>query len=92
MSATIVSDTMVVSTPEITPPPTASSSSSADLKTQIEVEFAKCELIEECKHAYIKRIRERYQGNGSMINLDLPEERLKKVAGDGDEADNSSSI
>ncbi|KAK3220278.1 hypothetical protein Dsin_014248 [Dipteronia sinensis] len=67
MSATIVSDPMVVSAPETTPPPTTSSSSAAatDLKTQIEVEFAKCdccELTEECTQAYIERIRERYQG------------------------------
>ncbi|KAK2651906.1 hypothetical protein Ddye_011762 [Dipteronia dyeriana] len=73
MSATIVSDPMVVSAPETTPPPpptttTSSSSSSAaaaDLKTQIEVEFAKCdccELTEECTQAYIERIRERYLG------------------------------
>ncbi|TXG68311.1 hypothetical protein EZV62_003246 [Acer yangbiense] len=70
MPATIVSDPVVVSAPETTPPPpTTSSSSSAatatDLKTQIEVEFAKCdccELTEECTQAYIERIRERYQG------------------------------
>ncbi|KAK0596543.1 hypothetical protein LWI29_016643 [Acer saccharum] len=71
MSATIVSDPMVVSAPETTPPPTTTTSSSssaataADLKTQIEVEFAKCdccELTEECTQAYIERIRERYQG------------------------------
>ncbi|KAI9161779.1 hypothetical protein LWI28_020604 [Acer negundo] len=70
MSATIVSDPMVVSAPETTtPPPTTSSAAAAataaDLKTQIEVEFAKCdccELTEECTQAYIERIRERYLG------------------------------
>ncbi|KAK4837240.1 hypothetical protein QYF36_003888 [Acer negundo] len=62
MSATIVSDPMVVSTPETTQPPTVSSSSSTNLKTQIEVKFVKCELTEECTHAYIERICKQYQG------------------------------
>ncbi|KAJ8756096.1 hypothetical protein K2173_024643 [Erythroxylum novogranatense] len=58
MSATVISDPMVVSAPE-------TQSTSAKLVTQIEIEFAKCDccgLTEECTPGYIERVRERYQG------------------------------
>lgn len=64
MSATIVSDPMVVSSA-----PTAAAetqgAASAKLVAQTEVEFAKCDccgLTEECTRGYIERVRERYQG------------------------------
>ncbi|KAJ4717764.1 DUF1677 family protein [Melia azedarach] len=60
MSATIVSDPMVVASPETTPPAAANK-----LITQTEIESAKCDccgLTEECTPAYIETIRERYQG------------------------------
>lgn len=56
MSATIISDPLVISTPE-------AQSSATKLIAQIEIEFAKCEccgLTEECTPAYIKLVRERY--------------------------------
>ncbi|OAY53229.1 uncharacterized protein LOC110612802 [Manihot esculenta] len=62
MSATIVSDPMVVSTPETQP--SAAAAATKLIATQAE-EFAKCDccgLIEECTPAYIERIRERYHG------------------------------
>ncbi|KDP40682.1 hypothetical protein JCGZ_24681 [Jatropha curcas] len=58
MSATIISDPMVVSTPETQATLIAAAN-------QTEVEFAKCEccgLTEECTPAYIGRVRERYHG------------------------------
>uniref|UniRef100_A0A5B6YZC1 DUF1677 family protein n=1 Tax=Davidia involucrata TaxID=16924 RepID=A0A5B6YZC1_DAVIN len=58
MSATVISDPMVMSATESQPVATK-------LAAQIEVEFAKCDccgLTEECTQAYIDRIRERYQG------------------------------
>lgn len=59
MSATIISDPLVISAPETQP--------SAMLvgTAQIEVEFVICDccgLTEECTPAYIERIRERYHG------------------------------
>lgn len=60
MSATIISDPMVVSAPA---PETQATS--AKLVAQNEVEFVKCDccgLTEECTPAYIERVRERYQG------------------------------
>ncbi|KAJ0008343.1 hypothetical protein Pint_29172 [Pistacia integerrima] len=58
MSATVVSDPMVVSAPE-------TAQATPKLINQIEVEFAKCDccgLTEECTPEYIKTIRQRYQG------------------------------
>ncbi|KAF7814018.1 uncharacterized protein G2W53_027987 [Senna tora] len=55
MSATMISDPMVISGPEATP----------KVASQNEVEFAICDccgLTEECTPAYIERIRERYYG------------------------------
>ncbi|XP_057977784.1 uncharacterized protein LOC131164535 isoform X1 [Malania oleifera] len=62
MSATIISDPMVVSAQEAQPTATTKLGS---MQAQIEVEFAKCEccpFTEECTPAYIQRVRERYQG------------------------------
>lgn len=59
MSATIVSDPMVVSAPE------TAASATTQLIAQTEIEFVKCDccgLTEECTQAYIETIRERYQG------------------------------
>lgn len=59
MSATVVSDPLVISTPETQPPAVLLGTA------QIEVEFVMCEccgLTEECTPAYIERIRERYHG------------------------------
>ncbi|ESR39930.1 DUF1677 family protein (DUF1677) [Citrus sinensis] len=59
MSATIVSDPMVVSAPE------TAASATTKLIAQTEIEFVKCDccgLTEECTQAYIETIRERYQG------------------------------
>lgn len=53
MSATIISDPMVLSTPE------------TKLISQLEVEFVLCDccgLTEECTPAYIAHVRERYYG------------------------------
>ena len=58
MSATMISDPMVISAPE-------TQSAASILVAQSEVEFAICDccgLTEECTPAYIERIRERYQG------------------------------
>ena len=60
MSATIISDPMVISAPESQVP------AATKLVTQIEIEFAQCDccgLTEECTPAYIERIRERFQGH-----------------------------
>lgn len=64
MSATVITDTMVISAPEgqqqPVPGPTTLSAA-----VQTEVEFAICDccgLTEECTPAYIERIRERYFG------------------------------
>ncbi|KAE9615287.1 hypothetical protein Lalb_Chr04g0253651 [Lupinus albus] len=60
MSATMMSDLIVISASE-TQPATISSI----LVAHIEVEFAICDccgLTEECTQAYIERIRERYNG------------------------------
>ncbi|GMY34798.1 hypothetical protein FCV25MIE_30040 [Fagus crenata] len=60
MSATIISDPMVISTPE------TQSAAATKLIAQIEVEFVICDccgLTEECTPAYIAHIRERYNGN-----------------------------
>lgn len=60
MSATMISDPMVISAPETQPAATSSI-----LVSQNEVEFAICDccgLSEECTPAYIERIRERYHG------------------------------
>ncbi|KAL5062620.1 hypothetical protein RYX36_024357 [Vicia faba] len=62
MSATMISDPMMIST---SAPETQSTGSSNLVVAQNEVEFAICEccgLTEECTPAYIERIRERYQG------------------------------
>ncbi|XP_030545176.1 uncharacterized protein LOC115751381 [Rhodamnia argentea] len=59
MSATIVSDPLVISTPEAQP------SAILGGTAQIDVESAICDccgLTEECTPAYIERIRERYHG------------------------------
>ncbi|GMN36847.1 hypothetical protein TIFTF001_006347 [Ficus carica] len=59
MSATIMSDPIVITAPE-------SQATAVKLVAQAEIEFAKCEccgLTEECTPAYIERIRERYQGH-----------------------------
>ncbi|XP_062156908.1 uncharacterized protein LOC133864553 [Alnus glutinosa] len=59
MSATILSDPMLISAPEA--PPAAATK----LMAQSEVESAICDccgLTEECTPAYISRIRERYLG------------------------------
>lgn len=64
MSATIISDPMVVSTPE-TQPAAAAATSAKLIAGQTEVEFAKCDccgLTEECTPGYIERVRERYHG------------------------------
>ncbi|KAJ7951494.1 DUF1677 family protein [Quillaja saponaria] len=58
MSATIVSDPMVISASETQPAATK-------LTAQTEVEFAVCDscgLTEECTPAYIERVQERYHG------------------------------
>ncbi|XAR49878.1 hypothetical protein NMG60_11004049 [Bertholletia excelsa] len=58
MSATVVSDPMVMSAPD-------SQTLATKLAAANEVEFAKCDccgLTEECTLAYIDRIRERYLG------------------------------
>ncbi|EEF29652.1 uncharacterized protein LOC8279035 [Ricinus communis] len=68
MSATIVSDPMVVTTtPEAQPTGTATTATNMLISTaaQTEVESVKCEccvLTEECTPAYIERVRERYHG------------------------------
>uniref|UniRef100_A0A7C8ZNC5 DUF1677 family protein n=1 Tax=Opuntia streptacantha TaxID=393608 RepID=A0A7C8ZNC5_OPUST len=59
MSATIISEPMMVSS---TQEPSSISSSTS---SQIEIQFAKCDccgLTEECTPQYIERIRERYMG------------------------------
>ncbi|XP_059457884.1 uncharacterized protein LOC132187554 [Corylus avellana] len=59
MSATILSDPMLISAPE------TQSAAAAKLINQSEVESAICDccgLTEECTPAYIARIRERYHG------------------------------
>ncbi|KAF8026911.1 hypothetical protein BT93_F3411 [Corymbia citriodora subsp. variegata] len=59
MSATVVSDPLVISTPETQPPAILVGTA------QIEAEFVICDccgLTEECTPAYIERIRERYHG------------------------------
>ncbi|GKV09803.1 hypothetical protein SLEP1_g21244 [Rubroshorea leprosula] len=56
MSATIISDPMMVPAPAPT---------ETQLVAQTEVEFAKCDccgLTEECTPAYIERVRQRYHG------------------------------
>ncbi|KAJ6963265.1 hypothetical protein NC652_001787 [Populus alba x Populus x berolinensis] len=63
MPATIISDPMVVSTPETQA--TAAATTVTKLIAQIEVESAKCDccgLTEECTPGYIERVRERYHG------------------------------
>jgi len=58
MSATVISDSIVISAPETQP-------ATSILVAQSEVEFAICDccgLTEECTPAYIERIRERYYG------------------------------
>ncbi|XVF86922.1 hypothetical protein PTKIN_Ptkin18bG0079800 [Pterospermum kingtungense] len=65
MSATIMSDPMVVSAAAASPPPETQATSSAKLVAQAEIEFAKCNccgLTEECTPGYIERVRERYKG------------------------------
>ncbi|KAF5733494.1 hypothetical protein HS088_TW17G01038 [Tripterygium wilfordii] len=60
MSATIISDPMMIPAPEA-----PQSAAPTKIIGQIEVEFAKCEccgLTEECTPAYIARVRERYSG------------------------------
>lgn len=60
MSATIMSEPIVVSTTQ-----QDSSTSAASIQAQNEVQFIKCEccgLTEECTLAYIERIREGYMG------------------------------
>ncbi|TYI59833.1 hypothetical protein E1A91_A09G217500v1 [Gossypium mustelinum] len=60
MSATIMSEPMVVSAPS---PETQATS--AKLAAQSDVQFAKCDccgLTEECTPAYIETVRQRYQG------------------------------
>lgn len=62
MSATIISDPMVVSSATT---PETQATTSAKLVAQSEFEFAKCDccgLTEECTPGYIERVRERYQG------------------------------
>ncbi|KAJ7963301.1 DUF1677 family protein [Quillaja saponaria] len=59
MSATIISDPMVISAPETQP-------AASKLVTESEVEFVMCDccgLTEECTLAYIERVRVRYHGN-----------------------------
>ncbi|KAH7547068.1 uncharacterized protein LOC107435416 [Ziziphus jujuba] len=56
MSATVISDPMVITAPETQP-------SATKLIAQMEIQFAECEccgLTEECTPAYIERVRERY--------------------------------
>lgn len=56
MSASVISDPMVISAPETQPAATK-------LSAQMEIQFAECEccgLTEECTPAYIERVRERY--------------------------------
>lgn len=58
ISATVVSDPMVVSAPE-------TAQATTKVINQIEVEFAKCDccgLTEECTPEYIQTIRQSYQG------------------------------
>ncbi|XP_057504469.1 uncharacterized protein LOC130787977 [Actinidia eriantha] len=58
MSATVISESMVISATE-------SQTVTTKLSAQIDIEFAKCDccgLTEECTQAYIDRIRERFQG------------------------------
>ncbi|KAK9030938.1 hypothetical protein V6N11_032341 [Hibiscus sabdariffa] len=60
MSATILSEPMVVSAPIL-----ETQAAPAKLVAQIDVEFAKCDccgLTEECTPAYIETVRQRYQG------------------------------
>uniref|UniRef100_A0A2P2MUE3 Uncharacterized protein LOC105133436 n=1 Tax=Rhizophora mucronata TaxID=61149 RepID=A0A2P2MUE3_RHIMU len=64
MSATVISDPVVVSAPSAPSAP-ETQPTTATLNSQIEVEFAKCDccgLTEECTPAYIERIRKRYHG------------------------------
>lgn len=59
MSATIISDPMVLSTPE------TQTAAATKLISQLEVEFVICDccgLTEECTLAYIAHVRERYYG------------------------------
>lgn len=59
MSATVISEPMMVSTQD------SSSTTTTVAAAQIEIQFAQCEccaLTEECTPAYIERIRERYMG------------------------------
>ncbi|CAI0419024.1 unnamed protein product [Linum tenue] len=59
MSATMLSDPLVVSPAETQPPPPPAATATA------EVESASCDccgLTEECTPAYIERVRERYHG------------------------------
>ncbi|GMQ08119.1 hypothetical protein CsSME_00051996 [Camellia sinensis var. sinensis] len=61
MSATVMSDAMVISATTNNESQTVATK----LAVQIEVEFVKCDccgLTEECTLAYIDRIRERFQG------------------------------
>lgn len=63
MSATMISDPMVISNPETQQ--VATTTTTILVSAQTEVEFAICEccgLTEECTPAYIERIRERYYG------------------------------
>ena len=60
MSATMISDPMVISAPEAQPV-----TSKLAAEPQNEIEFAICDccgLTEECTPAYIERVRERYHG------------------------------
>ncbi|OWM86062.1 hypothetical protein CDL15_Pgr027288 [Punica granatum] len=64
MSATVISDPMVISAPEAQPQPIPGQAI-LSAAAQIEVEFAMCDccgLTEECTPAYIERVRERYFG------------------------------
>lgn len=63
MSATIISEPMMVSAQDSSSTTTVAAVGAA--AAQIEIQFAQCEccgLTEECTPAYIERIRERYMG------------------------------
>lgn len=65
MSATVISDPVVISAPEAQPQPVPGASI-VSAAAQVEVEFVICYccgLSEECTPAYIERVRERYFGN-----------------------------
>ncbi|GAB4850030.1 hypothetical protein Ancab_029328 [Ancistrocladus abbreviatus] len=66
MSATVISETMALSTQESAAATAAANQTiTISISAQIEIESAKCDccgLTEDCTPAYIERIRERYTG------------------------------